>query len=188
MSLDKRRDNRTRAEFKNDMIKAAQKEAKWMEILCGQLKRNKREFILKDTGVDNTGKLIEGTLSKNTPDFYLENNNRGGQYIEVKTAPEFCDGKFFTFKVSSLKMCISHGSWIFLPRRPHFYLIQCPAMEKMLEYSPRIYPGFSPNDPAIRIYHKNFSSLLNDRLITQHNWDGVSRKIIDRDAEKFRLF
>jgi hypothetical protein len=188
MSLDKRRDNRSKAEFKKDMINAAQKEAKWMEILCGQLKRNKREFTLRDTGVDNTGKLIDGVLPKNTPDFYLENNNGGGQYIEVKTAPEFCDGKFYTFKVSSLKMCIAHNSWIFLPRRPFFYLIQCGGMEKLLEYSPKIYPGFSPNDPAIRIYHKNFISLLNNGLVTKHNWDKISRQLIDDSAQEFGLF
>ena len=163
MSLLTRMDNRTPEQFAEQLREGHQTEDLLGEAFRLQLELiNKVPVAIENVGVDNTGTVIDGNLPFND----VDKNFIWGDHslrVEIKTAPTYLND-FFTFKVSSLRTCIQKNSVILLfPKAtPHLYYLIWPskATSLLVDFQPRIYKGFSPNDPAIRIKYFQYSEYL----------------------------
>ena len=201
MSLEQRRDNRTQKQFAEDILNHTKKERVWIDIFQQQLQLEGIDIQIHDSGTDNSGQVIVGNLANNLPDFDVEligtpntvaNDRFIGMprfYIEIKTAPEFCDNSFFTFKASSLKSCITNKALILLPRKTAYYLIYPAGMSHILKKKRAyIYKGFSPNDPAVRIYSREYGEYLTFPYAVKLPFDVSIQKIIQSTHENVKLF
>lgn len=163
MSLLSRMDNRSVEDFKKQISFGHFVENVLGEAYRLQIESTfKTSCIIQDIGVDNTGKVIDGNLPFHDVDkkFVWDKNSIR---VEIKTAPSYLKD-FFTFKVSSLKTCVSKNSIILLFARydpTSYYLISPENCKNLIEKFPhKIYPKFSPNDKAIRIKYFEYKDFL----------------------------
>jgi hypothetical protein len=187
-SIDHRRDVRTIAKFGQDIKLGAKKERIWGKILLESFNKSGENWEVIEHGVDNTGKLILGKLPNYNVDkifFYKTKNKK--ILAEIKTIPEnLCS--FMTFKERSLIECIKNKACIIVPKRYKYYLYKKEACFYLYEnYNSKIYwnfktgRGFSPNDPAVRIYSEHISKLIKSKLIKVYTWGEAARKKIEEN-------
>jgi hypothetical protein len=152
MSLDSRRDNRSVDTFARNIQDFTERERVWANALQLDWSSRGRVCTLRDNGVDNTGRLIRGTLANHAADFvFVFGATLEARLVEIKTCPPHLRS-FMTFKVSSLESCVSHGAYIAVPRKRYYYLFHPEVLVNWLEAYPKeFYPNFSPNDLAIRV-------------------------------------
>lgn len=191
-SLNHRRDVRTVEEFSDAIKLGVLKEKIWSKIFKIQLETVKKGWSIKETGVDNTGKLIKYNLKNNNVDklftFWSEYKTILLP-MEIKTIPENLTA-FMTFKASSLMACEKHNACILVPKRYEYYILS----KKMCiylynNYTHRIYwdfdknKGFSPNDKAVRIFKRDIDKFIEKKLIKHKKWGKNSRKEIEKNWE-----
>jgi hypothetical protein len=178
MSLDYRKDGRTVEEFQKDIEDFTEREMYWGFILRCDLTEKGRPCLIEDFGVDNSGNLIEGRLPNYNADKLFKFLDGTEQPIEIKTIPETTKD-FFTFKAFSLKSCIKQKAFILVPRSWTYYLISPKGCENICQnYPSKIYPRFSENDPAIRIYLNDIQELIQQRMISKHTWTEKAKNLI----------
>ena len=130
------------------------------------------DWRIKDSPyINRAGKIIlpDGTYKKD--DYGKE------MLIEVKTAPEGLED-FFTFKVFCLKKCVEQNALICVPQMRGYHLFEVPALELLLDkklFVHKIYRGFSPNDPAVRIWAEedgrmDMQEMLAQKLVWFKRW------------------
>lgn len=179
-SIKHRMDNRSVEVGRHNIMDFTERESCWGEAYRLHLIEDGWECSIIEWGVDNSGELIEGKLNNFNVDkkFILD---KDGQHIEmlveIKTAPENLKS-FFTFKVSSLKQCVKQFANILLPRLQEFYIFDPSKISKMLCFDHKIYPGFSPNDLAVRIPMVEIN-----KLSQPFYWNTNAKKFINSNKE-----
>jgi hypothetical protein len=169
-SLKKRRDKRSEETFAHNIEDFTEREFYWGMALRYDLLERGYKCSIKEHGVDNTGKLIEGRLPNHNVDKIIYFEDRKSLLIEVKTIPEWAN-KFFTFKSYSVKCCIDQIAWILVPRSQKYYLFSPKTCKEVFKkYKHQIYPAFSPNDLAIRLYTSEIRKLIDCEKVVEKEW------------------
>jgi hypothetical protein len=128
-----RMDERTEEDFRTDMFQFTEKERLWGEVLQQEFGARRSQCLVVESGVDNTGSVIQGRLANCNPDkLYVFPGRAEQRYVEIKTIPEG-HNRFHTFKVSALKGCLRYGALIIVPKLDHYFMYGAKAMELMLE-------------------------------------------------------
>jgi hypothetical protein len=169
-SLKKRRDKRSEETFAHNIEDFTEREFYWGIALRFDFLEKGQKCSIEEHGVDNTGKLIEGRLPNHNVDkiFYFE--DRENLLIEIKTIPEYVKN-FFTFKSYALKCCRDQKAWILVPRSEKYYLFPPKTCGYIFEkYKHQIYPKFSANDPAVRLYTSEIIKLIENKKIIEKEW------------------
>lgn len=185
-SVDKRRDDRTIAVFSNNIEDYSRREMLWGLVLRKDFCERGQECDIEEHGVDNAGKLITTRLPNYNVDKIFVFQKGGRAHIEIKTCPDGLD-KFFTFKVTSLMQCVNESAYILVPQSQAYYLVKPETSEYLLTFEHKIYPRFSPNDPAVRIYKNEIIDLVDFGGIVKKKWmPEASRLIAANCKELFR--
>jgi hypothetical protein len=150
MSLTSRRDNRSLEEFAKQILaghKLEDKIARAYEVQMG-------------VETENTGVGPDGAVLKSLAHHNVDRVIKGGNALEIKTAPHT---GFFTFKVTSLYSCIQQKAdmLIYVKGSDYYYIITLDKIEKLIQLPNEIYPAFSPNDMAVRIQNAQFPEYTN---------------------------
>lgn len=182
-SLDFRKDNRSKEVFGQNIEDYTERERCWSIALRHDFVNRGMLCDIKETGVDNTGALIEGNLKNYNADKTFVFKDGHKLLIEIKTAPEYLKN-FFTFKVFSLKECLKQQARIVVPRIACYYLFGLDSIEHMLTLPAKIYEKFSPNDPAIRIYmDTHMDSMLKNQSVLKREWTVKAKKYIEENKD-----
>lgn len=167
-SLDYRRDVRSVAVFKKNIKEETEKEKIWAIALQYDFceKNPNNPCYIEERGVDNSGELIEGKLSKQTVDKTFRFKKGNFINIEIKTIPEYLD-KFMTIKASALRVCINEKGWLVIPKKNIYYIFPTRTCKHLYDnFNHKIYwdfeknRGFSPNDKAVRIFSNHIEEFL----------------------------
>jgi hypothetical protein len=181
MSLKTRMDDRDIEEFASDLALDTAKQRIWAGALQIYFQEKTKSVCDKiEYGVDNDGNVIDGSLPNDNVDniFVFGNNKRK---VEIKTIPEWCND-FMTFKASSLRSCVRQKAYIIVPKRFVFYTFSTKMCEYMhRNYTHQIYKGFSPNDPAVRIFKRDIEKFMAQKGIVVKEWTQDCRDIIEAD-------
>jgi hypothetical protein len=167
MSIMTRRDNRSEKRFFADIKKFTRDEQKWAAVFQDELfLRGYKDVSYRDNGIDNSGKPLMYVDSR--PDFIFT-WSKNDKPLEIKTRYGSMD--FFTYKVSSLKSCFSHDALILTVNKNWYMLFGKETIKYMLSHwEPKIYYGFSPNDPSIRIYKNEMLELVKTGKVIFREW------------------
>jgi len=192
-SLDYRKDVRSLEVFKKNIKEETEKEKVWAEALKIDFceKSPKNPCVIEERGVDNSGELIEGVLSKQTVDKTFRFAKGNFINIEIKTIPEYLDS-FMTIKASALKVCTKEKGWLVVPKKNFYFIFPTRTCKHLYEnYSHKIYwdfeknRGFSPNDKAVRIFSNQIDELLKQdpkkgcNPIIKKNWCKKAKDFIE---------
>ena len=178
MSLTHRRDNRTVEKFKSDISAHTKKEKVAAESLRIDLEiRNNSPVEIIDYGVDNSGSLITGNVHAR-PD-YIFKLQQSELPIEIKVHSEKWD--FITFKNSNLNTYKKHNGQIAVIRENYYMLFKTGAIDFIIDnVKAKIYPGFSPNDVAHRLYCDDIESLISVNLLIKYEWLEKAKDYLDK--------
>lgn len=182
-SLNHRRDNRSTKVFAQNIADFTERERIWIEIYAQDLTERGFRVIIQNNGVDNTGKLIENTLSNKgaDADFNLTINGRK-ELVEVKTVPE--TSKTFTFKTFLLEQYIGQNALILMPRKNEYFIIDKQGMDYLLNSFPhQIYPRFCPNKPAIQFKTNDLNQLVKDGIFQHYLWNDKAKSLVDKHLD-----
>jgi|GEM_PF-3629171 hypothetical protein len=179
-SLDFRKDTRSTETFIQNISDFTQREQIYGEALRRDIaERLNVDVGLRSHGVDNTGGFISDALGNHNVDmcFLIKGKEK---YFEIKTAPEYLDS-FYTFKVFSLRQAIEQKAGVALTKLNYYYIFGASALEWMLEnLKHSIYPRFSPNDTAVRIYASQVNDLYNSKMLMFRNWTPKAKHFIEQ--------
>lgn len=194
-SLNYRRDIRSVEVFEKNIKEETEKEGIWAVALHHDFceKKPDNPCIIEERGVDNSGKLIEGVLSKHSVDKTFKFKKGNSLNIEIKTIPEYLE-KFMTIKASALKICVKEKGWLVIPKRNIYFIFPTKTCDYLYKnYKHQIYwdfkrkRGFSPNDPAVRIFQQDIEKFLKQdpkkgcSPIIKKNWGRVAKKYIEEN-------
>ena len=181
MSYATRKDIRTDEEFADDIALDTAKQRCWAVILQKYFSERTGKVCEKiEYGVDNDGNVVHGNLKNNNVDniFVFGDDQRK---VEIKTIPEWCND-FMTFKASSLRSCVQQEAYIIVPKRLVFYTYSTKMCDHLYKkYHHQIYRGFSPNDPAIRIYEKDIKIFMKKSGILVKEWTQECRELVEEN-------
>jgi hypothetical protein len=178
MSVNFRRDGRSVEVFQKDIEDYTEREMYWGTILRYDFIEKGKPCVVKENGVDNSGRLIEGRLPNHNVDKHFEYSDGTSENIEIKTIPEYVK-KFFTFKVFSLNSCVQQNASIIVPRSWAYYKIPTETCEHFYnDYPHKIYPRFSENYLAVRVYMDKIEELISKEKIIQCEWTSKAKKLI----------
>lgn len=183
MSLIYRMDERTEAEFAEDIRQFTEVEMHLSNALRMDFNERGLKCRQHEYGVDNSGGLIRGRLENFNPDKIFVFEDGTADKIEIKSLPEYC-WKYFTFKVSALKGCIFHDAKILVARREEYFLLLPGAHEWMLENleARTDYKGWG-GKKCVRIMMGAVHSLIRSGLIIQRDWTPQARLHVEQNAE-----
>jgi len=176
-SLDFRRDGRTEKVCAHDIEDYTEREHYWSIALRIDFNAHGMDCDVADYGVDGSGTLIRGKLPNYNADKKFTFADGKEMLIEVKTAPEGLED-FFTFKVFCLKKCVEQNALVCVPQMRGYHLFEVPALKLLLDkklFVHKIYRGFSPNDPAVRIWTEedgrmDMQEMLAQKLVWFKRW------------------
>lgn len=178
-SLDFRKDNRTTETFKQNISDFTEREQLYGEALRLDIEeRLQRNVEIRAYGVDNSGNLIDHTLQNHNVDmcFLIDGKE---WFFEIKTAPEHLDS-FYTFKVFSLRQALQQKAVVALTKMDYYYIFGAGALTWMLDNLPHaIYPRFSPNDTAVRIFAHQVNDLYHAKHIMFRKWNPQAKNFIE---------
>jgi hypothetical protein len=173
-------DKRSKKVFQHNIKDFSNREQYWMKIYVAELEAQGKKVRVFDYGVDNSGKLITGTLKNHNADNILIIDNKEYK-IEIKTIPE--TSPYFTFKTFLLTQYLKQEAYILVPRKTLYYLISPQAIKQMLlDLESKIHYGFSPNDPSVRCYPKQMNEYVNNGDIVKKEWGDKAKKLINKHA------
>jgi hypothetical protein len=174
-SLDHRRDNRSVNQFSKNIADFTQREYLWGIALRKDFCQRGKICTMLEHGVDNLGNLIKGRLPNYNVDKIYKFIDGHKMHIEIKTVPDTCP--FWTIKTSSLLACKREKAFMLIPKSQFFWLFPwetCDYFYKNFDH--RIYPRFSPNDLAVRIFQ--LESLEKNKIIYRFQWLSQAREFI----------
>lgn len=183
MSLDHRMDERTLAEFAEDIRQFTEVEMHLGNALRIDFNERGLKCLQHEYGVDNSGGLIYGRLENFNPDKIFVFEDGTSQKIEIKSLPEYC-WKHFTFKVSALKGCIFHHANILVARREDYFMLLPGAHEWMLDNLKvrTDYRGWG-GKRCVRIMMGGVHSLVRSGLIARQDWTPGARIYVEQNGE-----
>lgn len=167
-SLNYRKDVRTVEVFQKNIKEETEKERIWAIALQNDFceKKPDNPCWIEERGVDNSGELIEGVLPKHSVDKTFRFKKGNFINIEIKTIPEYLE-KFMTIKASALRTCFKEKGWLVIPKRNIYFIFPTKTCKYLYDnYKHKIYwdfknnRGFSPNDPAVRIFSQDIEKFL----------------------------
>lgn len=184
MSLESRRDNRTEEEFARDINAWTWAEGCIARLVMKDMKMRGADLIrIENTGVDNSGRLIRGSLKSNESDFNFI-FGFGTVPTEVKVAnPK--EWKFQTLKTNDIRKAANKKGCILCYSEEWYYIIKPETCRFLLDnFLSKIYKTFSPDDQAIRIHSKYYGAIHNmtdeergPKLWEEFLEDGTIRKV-----------
>lgn len=194
-SLDHRKDVRSLEVFKKNIKEETEKEKIWAIALKHDFceKKPDNPCWIEERGVDNSGELIEGVLPKDSVDKTFRFKKGNSLNIEIKTIPEYLE-KFMTIKASALRTCIKERGWLVIPKRNVYFVIPTKTCRYLYKnYKHKIYwdfennRGFSPNDPAVRIFSQDIEKFISQNPktgaspIIKKSWGKSAKKYIEKN-------
>jgi hypothetical protein len=165
MSVESRMDDRTPSQFMGNIKTWTQVEGRMAELVVEDMKMRGVDCRgFKDTGVDNSGEFIDGSLKSNNADFDFV-FEFGTVSMEVKVAnpkEDTCQ----TFKLNDIRKAAERGGSILCYSEKWYYIMPAGTCRYLMENFPkRIYRYLSPNDKAIRI---NSAHLAKERNMAEN--------------------
>lgn len=183
MSLAHRMDDRTIAEFAEDIRQYTNVERHLGNALRIDFNERGMKCFQHEYGVDNSGEVIEGNLDNFNPDkiFFFEDGT--SEKIEIKSLPEYC-WKHFTFKVSALKGCLYHNAKILVARREDYFLLLPKSFKWMLKnLKPRTdYKGWGGKN-CVRLQMGGVFGLVRSGMIQHEDWMPEAGAYVEENAE-----
>ena len=181
-SLDHRRDRRSIDVFKKNIFEFTQKEQVWGIALRKDFCQRGKICSVEEHGVDNNGNIIEDRLPNHNVDKFYSFSNGNKKYIEIKTIPETCI--YWTIKTSALEACIEQKAFILIPKSKFYWIFGWKtSLYFYKNFKHQIFPNFSPNDLAVRIYKPNIEQLENNKKIYKYDWLSDSIKFIKQNSK-----
>ena len=192
MTLNNRKDKRSLEKFSRDLKLYHKIEDIWSKIQASDW-INKNLYERVETipfGSDSEGEVWDSNKSKRTskPDYiykcYSNNIIQNIKIIEIKAHPSYKKYPYFTYKTSSFKNTIKHNGSIVTPLGD-YKLVYSPRSQKYIlnNFSEKIYHGFSPNNPAVRIQQKEMNNLISEGIVKKIHWHPLTLKEIDKYKE-----
>jgi hypothetical protein len=182
------RDNRSEEELEEYWPETDQREEIWADIICDEMRfKTHKNVTYENYGCGHDGKMIrnaEDVNSKPDKKFIIDGKEI---LIEIK-AYDRSNGnqrEMMTIKTHSLKECVKYNAFIVVPSVSAWVIFTPTGIEYLLGYGvSKIYPGFSPNDLAIRMYSMDVSVMLDSKAISIHDWSLDSKNKIEKNWKK----
>lgn len=174
---DRRFDQRTKAQFKQDIQRAHNIQGWLLESWIKEMAANSYCIEYQDNGTDNSGRFTERASSE--PDYVVSildklNITTTNCKLEVKTAPHY---KYLNFKVESLKAVVEHNAHVLLfigvdtkaedketllagLKYASWCFFSPKTAEKILTLPARSVPSFYGGKPCIEIKAVNFDQFF----------------------------
>ena len=190
VSLAYRMDDRTKDVFAANIEQDTEKQRVWMPIIQVEFAARNMPIDYVDSGVDNSGALIEGALPNHDLDYVITFIlSQKSCPLDIKTIDEKYQG-FFTFKIFDLKKSIERNGVFMIPRKDCYYIFSMKAQEIMLNrLEHKIYPGFSTEKEAVRIPQwkqepgrTSYEELISEGLVRREAWSSEANKLIEENA------
>jgi hypothetical protein len=113
---------------------------------------------IKNTGVDNSGRLIEGSLKSNKSDFNFI-FGFGTVPTEIKVANPN-EKRFQTLKTNDIRKAANRKGCILCYSEEWYYIMKPETCRFLLDnFLSDIYKSLSPNDQAMRIHSKYYGAI-----------------------------
>jgi len=169
------RDDRSEEEWAGYMSEADKKEEIWADIICNEMCfQSRKKITYENYGCGHDGKIItkaEDVNAKPDKKFIVDGKEI---LIEIK-AYDRSNGnprKMMTIKTHSLKECVKYNAFIVVPSVEVWAILPPASLEYVLGYGEsKIYKGFSPNDPAIRMTSMDIGIMLDAKAISIRPWE-----------------
>ncbi len=154
------------------------REGIWAKGVHLHLLESGKDCYFLDTGVDNSGKLIEGNLKHHNEDKLFVFKGGYEISVEIKTLPEG-HNRFYTFKVFSVAQCIKHNACIVVPQLNFFYLLP-PDMLRHIQKNcyPKFFYPFSRYHKVHQIYRGEFKACLEKGMFFRKEWKPKAQAFI----------